>query len=315
MKKILLIFFLLLCCSLVSAAHATLLSVHGYLMDSATGEGMGGTSITLQICTTSACSTVLNTTNITTDNSTHAKGNFDALLDPVQMNYNQEYWLREKVGATTIGTYQFKGGQGQIGPEDVNPTSAYTFGNVTAGSVFVGSSNEIRSSGGALWINRSVGNGLIVSDGSAGMGSLSAGNASLLATTVTSLNSSGNVTVNGKVSIGAGSPTEKLEVSGNIRASGADPTLILQDSGNDGSRPSIKFINNQLATIQGNDTVGNPQIFGFYSKFGSTRTNDAEIQVFGSAAGSWGKYISMGHDGTDGTIKTDTGNIIIQLGS
>jgi hypothetical protein len=118
---------------------------------------------------------------------------------------------------------------------------------------------------------------------------------------------------NGNVGIGTASPGEKLEVSGNIKATGSAPTLYLQDSANDGSRPLLIFGNNILGGITGTD-IGN-QEFGFYSKFSDSRTNNAEVKVFGntSLGTSWGRYISVKHDGRDGIIRTDTGNIIIQL--
>ncbi len=77
----------------------------------------------------------------------------------------------------------------------------------------------------------------------------------------------------------------------------------------DGGRYGIYFANNNTAPFMGDD--GEDQYFSFYTGFSSNRTYDAHITVFGSASGSWGKYIDMTHDGTDGKIITDAGDIAL----
>ena len=89
--------------------------------------------------------------------------------------------------------------------------------------------------------------------------------------------------------------------------------LVLSSATNNSSiRPGIQFKNNTSQYIAGDD--GSNEIFGFYSKWASHRTHDARLRVYGKAtgSGSWGKYIEITHDGTDATIKTDTGNISLE---
>ncbi|MBU1120641.1 hypothetical protein KJ660_02070 [Candidatus Micrarchaeota archaeon] len=176
MKKLFLIFFLLLSFGLVSAAHDTLLSVHGYLMDSG-GEAAIGKQITLGICKNSTCTYAGDPfyTKITNTDSNNAPGNFDELLGPVSLNFNQDYWLRVIAAGETMGIFKFKGGQGQINPDDVDSNASYIFGSVNAGGVYIGSSNEIRSAFGPLYVNNSGGSGLYVRDGLGNYGQLRAG--------------------------------------------------------------------------------------------------------------------------------------------
>ena len=89
--------------------------------------------------------------------------------------------------------------------------------------------------------------------------------------------------------------------------------LVLSSATNNSSiRPGIQFKNNTSQYIAGDD--GSNEIFGFYSKWASHRTHDAKLRVYGKAtgSGSWGKYVEITHDGTDATIKTDTGNILLE---
>ena len=120
-----------------------------------------------------------------------------------------------------------------------------------------------------------------------------------LSNAVMTINNSGNI------GMGTTNPGARLEIASSI-----EPCLIITDSDGGGSRPGIQFKNNSAHYISGDD-VSNED-FGFYSKFGSTRTYDAKIAVYGKAAGSWGKYIGIKHDGTNGYIDTDAGDIILQ---
>ena len=74
-------------------------------------------------------------------------------------------------------------------------------------------------------------------------------------------------------------------------------------------KPGIQFANNTSQYISGDDA--SDEIFGFYSQWSNTRTYDAKLRVYGKTTGSWGKYVEITHDGTDGTIKTDAGNLTI----
>jgi len=85
-------------------------------------------------------------------------------------------------------------------------------------------------------------------------------------------------------------------------------TLILKTSTQDGAdRPRIKFDNNNQGYFYGDDHA--KQVFGFVSGFSGTRTYDAEVRIHGKATTSWGKYLQLTHDGADGIIGTDAGDI------
>jgi hypothetical protein len=119
----------------------------------------------------------------------------------------------------------------------------------------------------------------------------------------------GNLTISsGNLGVGNTSPTEKLEVAGNVKIKSAEPFLILEDSTSDGLRPRIRFLNN-WGVFDSDDR--SDQLFNFYSLFSSTRAQDAKIAVFGKADGTWGNYLEMTHNGTDGTIRTDKGHLFL----
>jgi hypothetical protein len=122
-----------------------------------------------------------------------------------------------------------------------------------------------------------------------------------------------NLNSNGNVGIGNISPMAKLHVTGGLLLENTGPAvdrLILRTATfNDNSRYGIVFSNNTLAPFLGDD-IGN-QNFDFYSTWGNTRTYDAAINIHGKAEGSWGRKLGLTHDGTDGYINTDAGNIIL----
>jgi hypothetical protein len=101
-----------------------------------------------------------------------------------------------------------------------------------------------------------------------------------------------------------------LEVEGNVVLSQNDGQLILKTPDqNDAGRYRIKFDNNELAVLCGSDAFN--QNFSFMTTWSAARTYDAHLKVHGSASSSWGKYIELYHDGNDGFITTDAGNIAI----
>ncbi len=114
-----------------------------------------------------------------------------------------------------------------------------------------------------------------------------------------------NLSVNGNVGIGTSSPTAPLEIKSNE----VNALIIGSATANYNQRPGIQFKNNTSQFIAGDD--GSNEVFGFYSKWASTRAHDAQLRVYGAASGSWGKYIQLTHDGTNGFISTDAGNIDI----
>jgi hypothetical protein len=113
--------------------------------------------------------------------------------------------------------------------------------------------------------------------------------------------------VRGKVGIGTTTPDANLEINGNN-----GPNIIINDNGG-ADRPGIQFKGNDIQFIEGDD-VSN-ETFGFYSLFSNNRTYDARIQVHGNSTSNWGKYIGITHDGTDGIIDTDAGNIVLKPAS
>jgi hypothetical protein len=78
---------------------------------------------------------------------------------------------------------------------------------------------------------------------------------------------------------------------------------------NEAGRYRIRFENNGLGVFAGDDTQN--QEFSFLSKWGGIREYDARLTIHGKASGSWGKFIELTHDGTDGKVITDTGNILL----
>ena len=97
-----------------------------------------------------------------------------------------------------------------------------------------------------------------------------------------------------------------------IKSNSGSLLVLSSATNNYNIRPGIQFKNNTSQYIAGDD--GSNEIFGFYSKWASHRTHDARLRVYGKAtgSGSWGKYVEITHDGTDATIKTDAGNILLE---
>ncbi len=119
------------------------------------------------------------------------------------------------------------------------------------------------------------------------------------------VNLSDDITVSGNVGIGTTSPSAPLEIKSN-----ANPALIIGSAtAGSSTRPGIQFKNNTSQWIAGDD--GSDEIFGFYAKWANARTYDAKLRVYGNASSSWGKYIQLTHNGTDGFISTDAGDIDI----
>ncbi len=117
----------------------------------------------------------------------------------------------------------------------------------------------------------------------------------------------------GKVGIGTSSPLEGIHVVGNAqfdKAGAAPGQLVLRTpSRNDPGRYGIRFSNNLLGTFLGDDSTN--QYFGFYSAWSNIRAYDAIIEIHGKSTSSWGNVLQLTHDGTDGHINTDKGNLIL----
>jgi hypothetical protein len=123
------------------------------------------------------------------------------------------------------------------------------------------------------------------------------------------------ITSEGNVGIGITNPTSKLHVGGAVQFDKVGPAgrLILHSvNRNDPGRWGIRFTNNGLGTFEGDDT--NDINFSFMSGWGKARTYDAILHIHGKAANSWGTRLTLTHDGTDGIISTDAGNILLSPG-
>jgi hypothetical protein len=112
----------------------------------------------------------------------------------------------------------------------------------------------------------------------------------------------------GKLGVGTVTPMEKLDVAGNARIRSSEPFLILDDTTNDGFRARIRFLNN-WGVFDSDDRGDQP--FNFYSIFSATRAYDAKIAVYGKADGTWGNYLEITHNGSDGTVRTDKGHLFL----
>jgi len=114
----------------------------------------------------------------------------------------------------------------------------------------------------------------------------------------------------GTVGIGTETPGSQLEVRGEVAAvRGTGPNLIIRDADGDNTRPGISFENNNIQFIGGDDESN--EVFSVTSKFGSTRSYDAEVWIHGRASGSWGNYLGLTHDGTNGRVFTDAGHVLL----
>jgi len=137
MKKILFIIgFALLLSATASATQATLLSVHGFVKDSS-GNALPAGSITIDVCTDSGGTNCLLTGGETFNNAVN-QGAFDVLVGSTKtlsLNFNQDYYMKVTVNATQMGLFKFRGGQGQIGPDDIDTTATYTVGGLNVGSI------------------------------------------------------------------------------------------------------------------------------------------------------------------------------------
>ncbi|MBN2174695.1 MAG: hypothetical protein JW731_11215 [Bacteroidales bacterium] len=113
------------------------------------------------------------------------------------------------------------------------------------------------------------------------------------------------ITNSGNVGMGTTNPQAKLEVAAN-----AGPHIIINDLNGSNDRPGIKFSNNYIHYIAGDDLTD--EYFGFYSGFGDNRTYDAILAVYGKATSNWGKYLGLSHNGTSGRIFTDAGDLLLE---
>ncbi|MBN1826710.1 MAG: hypothetical protein JW958_10615 [Candidatus Eisenbacteria bacterium] len=115
-----------------------------------------------------------------------------------------------------------------------------------------------------------------------------------------------------RVGIKTTAPATDLDVNGTMRVAnqgGADGTIILRDSNGGNDRPGIRFENNSLHYITGDDE--SDEVFNLSSENGKNRSYDAILRVLGSAPNDWGVYTEITHDGTNGRIGTDMGDLVV----
>lgn len=108
-------------------------------------------------------------------------------------------------------------------------------------------------------------------------------------------------------------PDIKLHVEGSAQFDKVGPALgrlILNTvSPGDPGRYGIQFSNNTLAPFLGDDI--DDQQYDFYSAWHHTRTYDAVINIHGKSTSDWGRVLTLTHDGDDGRISTDQGNLLL----
>jgi hypothetical protein len=120
------------------------------------------------------------------------------------------------------------------------------------------------------------------------------------------------ITSEGNVGIGVSTPEAKLHVAGSAQFDkvGPEGRIILRSiNKNDPGRMGIRFLNNQIAPFEGED-MGD-MTFAFFSAWGAARKFDASLEIHGKAENNWGKYLKLSHNGTDGYVGTDAGNLIL----
>ncbi len=78
---------------------------------------------------------------------------------------------------------------------------------------------------------------------------------------------------------------------------------------NDIDRLGILFERNNNAIFASDDTQDIN--YSFMSAFSNSRSWSSSVSVHGQASNNWGAYIQMAHDGTNGSITTDIGDIVL----
>jgi hypothetical protein len=111
----------------------------------------------------------------------------------------------------------------------------------------------------------------------------------------------------GNVGMGIASPLERLHVNRNAQVDG--DIIHNSPTQNDPGHPGVVFKNNTLGKFVGDGTQAQSQIYSFLWSWSNVRTNDAEVRVYGKASSSWGTYLGISHDGTNGLLNTDVGSL------
>ncbi len=147
---------------MAAAGHPTLVGLQGKVQDSS-GNDVASADLTINISTSNSCTTDVFFSHDYPNNV--SSGIFDIMLGSnyqLNLSYNKDYYLCIFVEGEQVGDpYRFRGGQGQIGSEDVNKTDDYTFGsvnitnNITGGDSIIPDANNTGSIGSSLlqWAN------------------------------------------------------------------------------------------------------------------------------------------------------------------
>ncbi|MCG3127947.1 MAG: hypothetical protein CHACPFDD_02820 [Phycisphaerae bacterium] len=211
-------------------------------------------------------------------------------------------YLPKYAGASTLGNSILYETGGMIGVNDPTPSAAIDVTTPFNDTLWLRGPGGFTTNG-RIRFQDSAGNVFIQNDMDGGM--LINVNGSL----------GGRLALTGgDVGIGTTTPAYPLDVNGAVRFSspgiGTSANLIIDDSNGSNDRPGIQFTNNNIHFIGGDDL--SDEWFGFYSEYSSIRTYDAAVHVHGKTAGSWGTYLSLTHDGTDGRIGTDVGDLVLE---
>jgi len=160
---ILLFAVLLFNLAMAAASHPTLMGLQGKVQDSS-GNDVASANLTVNISTSNSCTTDVFFSHNYPNNV--SSGIFDLTLGStyqLNLSYNEDYYLCIFVDGEQVGgPYRFRGGQGQIGSEDINKTDDYTFGsvnvtdsvnvtnNITVGDSIIPDTNNTGSIGSSL---------------------------------------------------------------------------------------------------------------------------------------------------------------------
>ena len=110
----------------------------------------------------------------------------------------------------------------------------------------------------------------------------------------------------GNVGIGTPLPTASLEIKR------ANPTIILNDSDpNDDLHPRIESKDKNILVFNGTDDVNN-QAYRFYPVYSDVRNSDAVVEILGKENGGFNNKLSLTHNGNNGVVSTNEGNIVIR---
>ena len=160
---ILLFAVLLFNLAIATAGHPTLVGLQGKVQDSS-GNDVASANLTVNISTSNSCTAGVFFSHGYPNNV--SSGIFDIMLGStyqLNLSYNEDYYLCLFVNGEQVGgPYRFRGGQGQIGSEDINKTDDYTFGsvnvtgtvnitnNITVGDSIIPDANNTGSIGSSL---------------------------------------------------------------------------------------------------------------------------------------------------------------------